>query len=209
MTQTRSPIRLNFSTQMLLRPWFIVTLLCLMYCLLVVAINEGDPLALVTIGTRFSEGTPEEAGGTEGYDGQFVYFIARDPSNAAQFLDVPAYRFQRILLPVFGMILSFGQDDLIPWALLFTNLVALAASTAALEYLLRQHNISRWYALGYALSLGVFGVVRLSLTETLAYGLVIGGVIFANREQWILSAICLALAAFTKETTLLFVGAYG
>src|SRR5262245_62119812 len=90
-----------------LRPWMVVTVLCLVYVALVLIRNNGNPLTLVTIGTRFSE---HIADGTEGYDGQFVYYIARDPSGAAQYLDVPAYRFQRILLPVIGRILAFGQE---------------------------------------------------------------------------------------------------
>ena len=59
----------------------------------------GDPLALARIGARFSAGDPQ---GTQGYDGQFVYYIALDPNPAAVAprLDVPAYRYQRILLPL-------------------------------------------------------------------------------------------------------------
>lgn len=168
----------------LVRPWFIVTILCLIYCLAVIVRNDGDPLALVTIGTRFSEGIPTEANGTEGYDGQFVYYIARDPSTAASFIaagdDIPAYRFQRILLPALGMVLSWGQDDLIPWALLIVNLISLAVGTALLENLLKERRISRWFVLGYALSLGIFGTVRLSLPEPLAYALVLGGITLMN-----------------------------
>ena len=92
-----------------IRPWIIVTVLCLIYTVFTVIQNGGDPLALVTIGTRFSEGNPT---GTEGYDGQFVYYIARDPSTATQYIDVPAYRFQRILLPMLARFLAFGQVSL-------------------------------------------------------------------------------------------------
>jgi hypothetical protein len=188
-----------------IRPWMLITFLCLLYCLTVI-ITKNDPLELVTIGTQFSEGIAE---GTEGYDGQFVYYIARDPSTADQFLDVPAYRFQRILLPALGMVLSFGQPVLIPWVLLIINLIALAVGTALLEYLLVQHHVSRWYVLGYGLTLGTFGAVRLSLPEPLAYGLVIGAILLANRERWLWSAALLALAALTKETALIFVAGYG
>ncbi len=193
----------------LLRPWFVITLLCLLYCLLIVSINDGDALALVTIGTQFSEDTAEADGGTEGYDGQFVYFIARDPNSAAQYIDVPAYRFQRILLPILGRIFAFGQVDLIPWSLLFINLVALAGGTAILETLLRENNHSRWYAIGYALSLGVFGTVRLSLSEPLAYGLALGGILLVRREHWLWSAVLFAFAGLAKETALLIPAGYG
>ncbi len=188
-----------------IRPWVVVTLLCLIYVLFVVAQNNGDPLALVTIGARFSEGNPQ---GTEGYDGQFMYYIARDPSTAAQYIDVPAYRYQRILLPALGRLLALGQEALIPWALLAVNLVALAAGTALMEHVLTDLKASRWYALTYGLTIGTFGSVRLSLPEPLAYALALGGVALALRERWRWSALLFALAALAKETTLFFAAAY-
>lgn len=188
----------------LLRPWFLVLTACLIYSLAIIALNDGDPLTLVTIGTQFSEGLDVRQGGTEGYDGQFVYYIARDPSTAERYLDAPAYRFQRILLPILGRWLALGHIALIPWTLLVINLMALAAGTALLEYLLRQYGASRWYALGYGFALGTFGAVRLSLPEPLAYALALGAVVLARQERWLYAAAALALAALAKETALIF-----
>ena len=175
------------------RPWFIAVIVAVVYALLVVGINGGDPLELVTIGTRFDPGIPEEDGGTEGYDGQFVYFIARDATTAPSFIanggDFPAYRFQRILLPAVGKALAFGQESAIPWALLAVNVIAIGAGTAALEHLLRLRNVSRYYALGWALSLAILGTARLSLPEALAYGLVLCGMVLAHRERWLWAAL--------------------
>lgn len=196
-------------TRRLLRPWFISTVLCLVYVGMVLFSNKGNPLALVTIGTQFSEQLSAEQGGTEGYDGQFNYYIARDPTTASQYLDVPAYRFQRILFPFLGRLLALGQADLIPWAFLLINIMAMAAGTALLEKLLTGYGVNRWYALTYGLTLGIFGSVRLSLSEPLAYGLVLGGILLARDKSWLWAAVVFALAALAKETTLLFVGAYG
>jgi hypothetical protein len=184
----------------LMRPWLIVTILCLLYVTVVIIANRGDPLALVTIGTQLSEGDPN---GTEGYDGQFNYFIARDPSSAAQYIDVPAYRFQRILLPGLGWALSFGVDALIPWIFLIVGVISLGAGTAILENLLVERGVSRWYALAYGLTIGTFGSVRLSLPEPLAYALALGGIWLFLRERWWWSAALFALAALARETTLL------
>jgi hypothetical protein len=189
-----------------LRPWIVVTILCLIYIIIILALNRGNPLSLVTIGTQFSEGIPD---GSEGYDGQFNYYIIRDPNTAAQYIDVPAYRFQRILLPALGIVLSLGQEALIPWALLVIGLVSLAAGTALMEMLLVEQGVSRWYALVYGLSIGIFGSVRLSLSEPLAYALVLGGIVLAQREKWLLGAVVFALAALAKETTILIPAAYG
>jgi len=189
----------------LIRPWFITVVLCLVYVGIVILSNKGNAISLVTLGTRFSQ---QSTAGTEGYDGQFNYYIARDPTTAAQFLDVPAYRFQRILFPTLGRLLALGQTDLIPWAFLLINLVALALGTALLEKLLIQFHVSRWYALTYGLTLGIFGSVRLSLSEPLAYALVLAGITLARNRQWLWAAVIFALAALAKETTLIFAGAY-
>src|SRR5690606_30278174 len=165
----------------LMRPWLIVTIFCLLYVAAVILANGGDPLALVTIGTQLSEGDPN---GTEGYDGQFNYYIAREPSTAAQYIDVPAYRFQRILLPGLGWALSLGNDALIPWIFLIVGVISLGAGTAILEHLLVERGVSRWYALAYGLTIGTFGSVRLSLPEPLAYALALGGIWLFLRERW-------------------------
>ncbi len=189
-----------------IRPYQIVTVLCLMYVIFVLAANNNDPLALVTLGTRFSQGN---SAGSEGYDGQFNYYIARDPDSAAAFIDVPAYRFQRILLPAAGRALALGQEAWIPWAFVFINLIALAVSTALMERLLVDLGASRWYALTIGLTIGMFGSVRLSLAEPLAYGLVIGAIWVIRRGGWMQGAVLLALSALAKETTLFFVAGYG
>ena len=184
----------------------LVTVLCLLYCTAIVIANQGDPLALVTLGTQFSEGTQS---GTEGYDGQFGYYIARDPSTAAALIDVPAYRFQRILMPGIAWMLKLDNNALIPWIFLLTGLISLAAGTAMLEHLLRQQAISRWYALTYGLTIGTFGSVRLSLPEPLAYGLALAGLLLFLQQRWRWSALLFALAALARETTLLIPAACG
>jgi len=194
------------------RPSFFITIGALLYCLLVILIQNGDPLALVTLGTRATQGIPAEMGGTEGYDGQFVYFIARDHISAPFFIaqgeDIPAYRFQRILLPVLGGVLSFGNETLIPFSLLIINLVALWAGGMLLESLLVQFGASRWYVLGYALTIAIFGTVRLSLPEVLACSLVLGGIFAMNRDKWLWGAWLFALAILSKETSAVFVAGY-
>ncbi len=190
------------------RPWTLVLVIMLIYLGTIAALHGGNPKAFVTLGECFSvcqgaDGTDCPAG-TEGYDGQFTYYIARDPLDSPGCLDVPAYRMQRILLPALGRALSLGYTPLIPWTLVAINLAALVTGTALLEDLLRQAHASRWYALSYGLFVGVVMAVRLSTTEALAYGLVIAGIWLVERERPNAAALMLALAALAKETTLLF-----
>ena len=193
----------------LLRPYIVVTILCLIYCLAVVAIRGGgDPLILMTIGTQYNADLADHAYSDEGYDGQYTYYIAENPDTASQYIDVPAYRFQRILLPISGRILALGQSSIVPITLLIVNLLALAGGTYILEQLLISYNVSRWFAIGYGLSIGVFGSARLMTTETLAYALVLLAIWLYQHEQWQWSAVSFALSAFSKEVTLIFVAGY-
>jgi len=107
-------------------PWLVVTVVALLYLGLTLAAHDMDPLSLAQIGTRFSQGDPA---GSEGYDGQFAYFIAVDPLGAAPLIDVPAYRYQRIVYPLLARLLALGRREWIPWMLPLVNLIALAAGT--------------------------------------------------------------------------------
>jgi hypothetical protein len=164
----------------------------------------GDPLALARLGTRFSHGDPQ---GTEGYDGQFVYFIALNPSpgEVAPYLDVPAYRYQRILLPLLARLLSFGSQPVLPWMIILIGLLSLVGGTWALSELLAGWGVSRWYALVYGFWAGFMLALVVDLPEPLAYGLVVAGVLALERDRAWLGWCLLGLAVFARETALLFV----
>lgn len=198
-----------------LRPWKIVLLFCLVYLIVIFAINGADIKTFVTIGSCYSscdfsmdEGCPE--GTDNGYDGQYAYYIARDPAHATGCMDVPAYRYQRILLPMLGYALSFGVDNLIPVIFIAVNLGMLVFSVALLETLMTNLRVSRWYALVYGLFFGVVIGVRVSTTEPLAYGLVIVAIWLSQQEDehpW-QQALLLLAAVMAKETTMQFVAGY-
>jgi hypothetical protein len=188
-----------------LRPWWIVAVLATLYVTIVVAANGGDALALARIGTRFSAGNPA---GTEGYDGQFAYYIARDPLTGWHYCDVPAYRYQRILYPLLAWLLALGRQELVPYTLLLINLVALAAGTWLMGEILQRYKVSRWYALVYGLYAGLLMSARLDLNEPLSYGLVMAAILAMERDRWKLGTLFFALAALAKETALLFVAGY-
>jgi hypothetical protein len=188
-----------------LRPWWIVALIALVYMVTVVLAQGGDPLALATIGTRFSEGDPD---GTTGYDGQFAYYIARDPLQGWRYCDDAPYRYQRILYPMLARLLALGQDWLLPYILPLINVAALAAGTWLTEQILRRNQMSRWYALTYGLYAGQLMSARLDLNEPLAHALVQGAILAGERGRWRWTVLLFALSALTKETTLVFVAGY-
>lgn len=196
-------------------PWQVVLIFCAAYLGVILALNDFDVKTFVTIGSCYSscefdlsEGCP--AGTENGYDGQYAYYIARNPGGAAGCMDVAAYRYQRILLPALGYVFSFGSDTLIPAVFVTANLIALLVGVRLLGDLLAALGVSRWYALVYGLFFGTVVGVRLSTVEPLAYGLVIAAVWEHQQPKpriW-LQALLLLAAALTKETTLPFAAAF-
>ncbi len=189
-----------------IRPWQIVGLLCGLYLALILLNNQGDPMSLVIVGTRFDPGLPE---GTMGYDGQFAWQIARSPLEGWQFVDKPAYRYQRILYPALAGLLSMGQASFLPWVMPIINLVAITLGTFLTEKILLQFNRNAWYALVYGLNIGMLMALRLNLTEPVAFLFFQLGALLFIRERLIPSAGAFALAALGKEVTLVLIAGYG
>lgn len=143
-----------------------------------------------------------------GYDGQFYAQLAVAPLLRApeleRALDAPAYRSRRILMPWTAAVLGLGNAW---WTLQVFALLNVVAWGAVAWWLLRA--IADGSAVGFArwsgcvLSLGALESVRLSLVDLPALALVLWGVsaVQAGRAQR--AALAWALAALTKETTLL------
>jgi hypothetical protein len=183
-----------------IKPWMVVLLVGLAYVGFTLSRYDGNPLGFALVGSQYAQHDPD---GTIGYDGQFAYFIARDPLGGWRHCDVPAYRYQRILYPILAWALGLGQPAAVPWTLILVNLIAVAMGTYFTERLLVSHGASRWYALVYGLYGGVVAGLRLDLTEPLAYGLVQGGLWAWMEDRRALVVPFFALAALTKETTLI------
>ncbi len=164
----------------------------------------GDPLVFARIGTRFSEGDLQ---GSEGYDGQFVYYIASDPNTArvAPFLDVPAYRYQRILLPLLARALALGQANVIPWMIIIIGIFSLSIGTWAVSELLRHWEMNPWYALIYGLWSGFLLALITDLPEPLAYALAALGLLALEQSRKVTGWLLLGISIFAKEVTIMFI----
>jgi hypothetical protein len=185
-------------------PALVGAALCLLYSLAVVLVAK-DPFVLVTLGDRFAP--PElrdRLYSASGYDGQFTFYLARYGLESEPYLDVPAYRAQRILLPVTARVLWRGDPAGLVWVLLLLNVSGVAIGTWFLDGLLRRRFASRWFALGVVLSLGMLGGARMTTTEPFAFGLALAGLDFTDRGRWRAAGVAFALAALARETTVLF-----
>ena len=196
---------MNARLRSLVNPAAVTLFVLLLYLGSVLVQSDFSPFAFVRIGSTFeSEHSVDEAG----YDGQFVYFIARNlqPDAVAPLLDVPAYRYQRILLPLLARLLAFGSDGALPWILAAAGLIAHFAGVLIVARLLEARGVSRWYALVYGLWAGFLLAARLDLPEPLAYALVAAALATRDYRPW-LKWLFFSLAVFAKEIALLFVGA--
>jgi hypothetical protein len=166
------------------------------------ALHGWDPLWFAWLGQRYLDLDP---GAPTGYDGQFVYYLARYGGDAMPRLDNPPYRLQRILLPAVVRLLSLGQPALVPWAIIAVNLAAILSITWGLAAWLKKHDLSAWYALMYALYVGTLMAYSRDLTEPLALCLAAWGAVWWQEEKHVPAILSLSLAALAKETALLFV----
>lgn len=178
---------------------FIISTIFLTYHL---SSHNWNPFSFVLIGGKFD---PKVNNQSYGYDGQFSYQIAQDPINGWRYLDVPAYRYQRILYPILARVLSLGNELLLPWMLILINWVSLIFATLLLEKILKTNNLSRWYAICYSFFAGLWLSLRLDLTEPLAFLFVIVAIFTIQKEKIWLGSLFLILASLTREVTIIFI----
>ncbi len=193
-----------------LTTFFIILLVDMILCGTVLATHGGDPLVFAHIGSRFSSrGTAADAAlpaATEvGYDGQFVYYIARDGFASEPLLDGPSFRFQRILLPLIGGVLSLGQDSLVPWTLLLVNIIGHATGAGLMALLLRDYGAQALLGgLTYGLWIGLLFAVRLTLTEILCFGFGLAALLSYRQNRLLLTVILLVCSILSKEIGIVF-----
>jgi hypothetical protein len=117
---------------------------------------------------------------------------------------VPAYRYQRILLPLAARLVAIGNPEWLPWALVCLGILAQTIGTFLVAELLHGWGASRWHALVYGLWVGFALAVRLDLPEPLAFALVAGALLAGERRHAWLSWLLYGLALFAKEVTVVF-----
>src|SRR3954469_20212625 len=132
-----------------------------------------------------------------GYDGQWFFYLAHDPllrqPDPESFLDLPAYRYARILYPTLAWMLALGQPAALPWSMLAVNLLAVVGGTVACYDLLRQLGGNRWLVLAYAFSPPILLGVTATLAEPTSIALVVAGLALALRSRHRTAGVILAL----------------
>ena len=183
------------------RPSVVVGVLYIALLSLVAITRSYSALNFVHLGTIWAEHRPS---GTWGYDGQFYYQLARNPLKAYLYMDNAPYRYQHILYALVVSVLSLGQSALIPYMLLFVNVLAVVLSVEIVSRLLVKHGFSPWFSLALGLYFGQAAATIFDTAEPFTYLLICIGVWLLAEKHLTLAALLMGLAALSRETAVLF-----
>ena len=166
-------------------------------------------LAFNDIGRIMSSrvGDASEAVAVSGYDGQFYYFLARDPSVMTRCIhslracpiDANPLREERILYPATARIVALGNPDWLHFSLFFINFAAILITVLVVGALCVEAGASRWLGAAVGLFCGeMLGLFRDLADPYAAMWLVLA--VYAlrkNRPLWCAAAV--AAAMLTRE----------
>ena len=172
--------------------------------------SHYDPTMFICNGARWGiqEIAPLKlwAASEVGYDGQFYYAMGLRPFDLdaiRKHVDLPGYRYQRILIPLLGHLLSFGEPKAVHVAMLLASFaLVLAATWVFMEWFHWRHAGWGW-ALLFPLFPGtVHSLLRLTPDAPAAALALIGCYLWA-REKTRSAAVALSLALLARETMIL------
>ncbi|MFH1038965.1 MAG: hypothetical protein V1789_09905 [PVC group bacterium] len=149
--------------------------------------------------------------GSRGYDGQFFFFAAQDPlirNEAWRSIDVPAYRYQRILYPWLAGLLALGEPDWIPLTLVLVNLAAILMGSFFVARMLEREGKSPWYACVYGLFSGFILCVLRDLAGPVAMGFLVGALDYFSRRKFYPGAVFFSAALLSREVLIVVPAVY-
>ncbi|MCU1672388.1 MAG: hypothetical protein JWN77_501 [Frankiales bacterium] len=174
---------------------------------------DGDLTRFVVAGSEY---VSDDAGVTalpgHGYDGQFAYRLAVDPTE----LDRRAYgvvidsplRLQRMTYPAVVHVAAGGERSLVPLALVVVNVLGLGL--LALLSALLARDAGRAPVAGL-LVVGFFGfctTLGRNLTEITTVTLLVAGLLLWRRDRIPLAVLAFTGAVLSRESALLLYGAF-
>jgi hypothetical protein len=141
-----------------------------------------------------------------GYDGQFYYRLALDPFNwnktAYGITMDQSYRYTRIGYPILAWLVSLGQHQFVPIALVVINLLGVAAMAFLGGMFARDSGRHALWGLAFAAYFGLVISVGRDTAEPLAEACMLGGLFAYRRTRPVLSTCLFTVGALTRETIL-------
>jgi hypothetical protein len=202
-------------------PWSVAAIVAVFYALLTIPGLAWNPYQFVNIGKQYYiKGTSStiikqharplhgsDRSATIGYDGQFYYFLAVDPTHGKDYMDAPGIIYSRIGYPITARALSGGNPTLAPYMMVLVNVLAAIGGTLAVAFFFRRHGLPPVLALLYGFYPGLAIAVLRDLTEPLAFGLAATALVvfdWHSKRRLLGSAILFGLAMLTRETVAVF-----
>ncbi|EKD28384.1 MAG: hypothetical protein ACD_79C00321G0001, partial [uncultured bacterium] len=146
-----------------------------------------------------------------GYDGQFFLYMCHDLNGNSEIIkqiDVPAYRYQRIMYPLLVYLISFGQNNIFSPILILVNIISIIFTVYVLILFLRKNDMNIWYSLLYPCISGLVLCVMRDLPGPLDILFIVCAFYFYSGGKYLQSAIFLSLAFLTRETSLLLLAGF-
>lgn len=142
----------------------------------------------------------------DGFDGQFFYRLGVSPWTTDEVVagvtnDLPSLRNARWGYGALAWVVSGGQTDLVPWALVGLNVAAMTAIGAIGGGLARSFGRHAGWGLLLALWPGFAYSLSLDTSELVASTFLLGGLLAIRHHRWIPSAALLTAAVLTRDTT--------
>lgn len=184
----------------------LVGLVSLFYVAQFLQLYHQDWTGFIQAGDRFFRS--EEVPGVSilpdsaGYDGQFYYWVARNPfavSAIAEKIDYTV-RYSRIGYPLVGYFASLGNPERLPYVLVLINVFALAVAAWALGRVFMHYGKYGLWGILVGVIPGVVFSLGRNLVEPLALCGIAIGILQYLRGRFGWSAAWLSLAVLTKET---------
>lgn len=147
-----------------------------------------------------------------GYDGQFSYRLAVDPTDLGATahgvrLDGPL-RLQRITYPALVHVLSLGQREWVPWVMVLVNVAAVGLLALLGARVARDAGRSPWAGMLVPGFSGFVMTLSRNLTELVTVVLLVLAVRAWQQDRGGLAAAALSLAVLSRETVLVLAGAW-
>ncbi len=147
-----------------------------------------------------------------GYDGQFYYYMARDPgiivrcariSGPHCAIDASPLREERILYPMTARLLTGGNPAALHVALFLIDFAAILMTVWLVSMLCVEAGASRWLAVGAGVFIGeVQGLLR-DLADPFAVFWAVLAVYLLRKNRPLLTGLAVAAAVLTREQLVL------
>jgi hypothetical protein len=173
--------------------------------------HEARPLRMLRVGARYAQFAGlspiemQDAVLEDGFDGQFFFYLARDPlvtTSTQLALDAPRLRARRIGFPLMGAALGMGKAGA-AWGLLIGEALASLGLVALVQAATWRHCGSPLWCLLVPMCLPFALSLELVTAELPAAFLIVAAVEARHREQRLLAAVLLGAACLVKEVTLM------